>query len=212
MKMITMMIAIAMMSSMVAYGAMDENPYTQPDGTYISLSGIAVNAQPDGFTLDYGDGLVYVEMDDWDWYGDNIGVLEGDKVTVYGMVDDDAFETTSIEAGSVYVESMGTYFYANPADEESAVDYTWVYYTPMTAGYTTLRGTVTSKVGRTFTLSTGTQSITVDTATMPYNPLDDMGYQQIDAGDYVSVTGIIDYDFWDGLEFEADTVITLQQD
>ena len=44
---------------------------------------------------------------------------------------------------------------------------------------------------------------------MGYNPLDDQGYQQIEKGDYVSVTGDMDYEFWDGRELTADTVVTL---
>jgi len=94
------------------------NPYLMPDDTWISISGTAVDPQAASFTLDYGEGTVLVEMDDWDWYGEAGGILDGDKVTVYGEIDDDFYELTSIEASSVYVESLGTYFYANSDDEE----------------------------------------------------------------------------------------------
>ncbi|MDX1562738.1 MAG: hypothetical protein R3305_07410 [Gammaproteobacteria bacterium] len=42
-----------------------------------------------------------------------------------------------------------------------------------------------------------------------HSPLDDAGYQKIETGDRVSVTGRFDRDFIEGREFEADSVITL---
>jgi len=88
------------------------------DNSWISLSGTVVDAGARTFELDYGDGLVVVEMDDWDWYGEAFSIMEGDQVTVYGMVDDDLYETTSIEASSVYVKNLNTHFYASDADKE----------------------------------------------------------------------------------------------
>lgn len=189
------------------------NPYLMPDENWISISGTAVDPQAASFTLDYGEGTVLVEMDDWDWYDDAGGILDGDKVTVYGEIDDDFYELTSIEASSVYVESLGTYFYANSADEEYEDDYDyWVSYAPIVVGQTTVRGTVTSVTGREFTVNTGLRQLTVDTIAMDYNPMDDKGYQQINVGDYVSVSGNMDYDFWEKRELTADSIVTLWDD
>lgn len=44
------------------------------------------------------------------------------------------------------------------------------------------------------------------------NPVDDIGFQQIDAGDRVYVSGNLDRIFFDDNEIEADSVITLAQD
>lgn len=223
-RMITLSIAIAAGLCLVTVSAPamaqapstndSPNPYLMADQTWISISGTAVDVQPASFTLDYGEGTVLVEMDDWDWYGDAYGILDGDKVTVYGEIDDDFYETTSIEASSVYVENLGTYFYANSADEEGYEGYYdyWVSYAPIVVGQTTVRGTVTSKMGREFTVDTGLQKMKVDTIAMPYNPMDDKGYQQIDVGDYVSVSGTMDYDFWEKRELMADSIITLWDD
>lgn len=208
---------VAMLVPALAQSALaqssDDNPYLQPDETWISLSGTAVDIQEDHFTLDYGEGVVLVEMDDWNWYPDTTGLLDGDRVRVYGKVDDDLYETTSIEASSVYVENLGTYFYANPADEEYDEDYDyWVVATPIILGEMTVRGTVTSIDGREFTIDTGTRELTVDTIGMNYNPLDDKGFQKIDIGDYVSVTGEIDVDVWEARELMADVIVTLEED
>jgi hypothetical protein len=44
---------------------------------------------------------------------------------------------------------------------------------------------------------------------MPYNPLDDEGYQKVDVGDRVSVTGTMDYDLFEGRELVADSLVIL---
>jgi len=149
-------------------------------------------------------------MDDWDNWGEAYAILEGDAVTVYGRVDDDLFELTSIEASSVYVQDLNTYFYANPADEESL--WQWNVVGPIVLGQTTVRGTVTAVdvFSEEFTIDTGFNQISVDASELAYSPLDNVGFQQVEPGDRVSVTGIIDREFFDGPELVADLVVTLQ--
>lgn len=191
----------------------ENDPYAKADDSWISISGTVVTPNDDSFTLDYGEGIVQVEMDDWDTYGDAYRLMDDDKVTVYGEIDDDLFELDTIEAGSVYVEDMNTYFYASSADEEGQeyARYFWTMPTPMELNKATVRGTVSSvdREGRQFTIDTARQQITVETGLIGYNPLDDLGYQQIDRGDRVSATGDFDHDFLEGRVFEAETVITL---
>lgn len=185
----------------------DENPYTKKDGSWISINGTVTTVGPDAFSLDYGEGFVTVEMDDWDMDADGYKLIPNDKVTVYGRVDDDLFETTSIEASSVYVKNLNTYFYASAADEEilpaaatvAVIDYD-----------VQLTGKVTKVDGREFTIDTGDRSMRVDTIMMSYNPMDDEGYQKIEVGDKVSVTGDIDVNTWDKRELTAETIVTLK--
>ena len=185
-----------------------QDPYAQPDDTWISISGTVQEVFPDAFTLDYGDGLVTVEMDDGDRDADGYKLLEGDKVTVSGLIDDDFFEATTIEAASVYVESIGTYFYASAMDEE---DTFVTVTTPVVVGFTTVQGTVTSvePLDDEFIVNTGLRAIQVETEEMPYDPLDDEGYQRIEVGDRVSVTGTMDADLFEGRELVADSVVVL---
>lgn len=186
------------------------SPFTKPDGTWVSLSGTAVETGPSSFTLDYGKGSILVEMDDWAWYEqDGYGLLDGDKVRVYGEIDDDFAEITKLEADSVYVESLGSYFYANSADEE---DYRVSVVTPIITGVTEVSGTVSSVDGREFTVDSGPREVTIDTSTMGYNPLDKEGFQKVEKGDRVSVTGNMEDDFLETMELMADTVITLEED
>jgi len=199
--------ALSILSGLLlAANASAQDPYEKPDGSYISLSGTVTSSTPSSFVLDYGEGLVTVEMDDWDWYGDAYGILPEDDVTVYGYVDDDLYETTTIEASSVYVEDLNTYYYASGADEESTayVSTTWYDY-----DYT-VTGVVDSVNGREFTVDTGTRQMTVDTWQLGYNPLDDEGFLKIEKGDRVTVYGDLDMDVFGDREISAEAIVKLE--
>ena len=187
-----------------------QSPYLASDGSWITLSGKVTSTTADSFKLDYGDGLVTVEMDDWDWFEESGETLPGDEVTVYGEVDDDTFESAKIEASSVYVDSLGTYFYASAADEESVTDLDVA--PTIDVGQIILTGTVTGVDGSEFTIDSGDQKMTVDTALMSYDPMDDEGYQKIEKGDQVTVTGDMENDTLETAELMADSVVTLDDD
>lgn len=160
----------------------------------------------DEFVLSYGPGAITVEMDDGDRDADGYKLMEGDHVAVSGIVDDDFLELATIEASSVYVESLDTYFYASSVDEED----TFVTLNrPVQVGETVLQGTITEVRGDEFTLDTGPRRITVEVEEMDYDPLDDEGCQQLSVGDRVSVGGEIDTDFFEGSELVAETIVTL---
>lgn len=185
------------------------DPMALPDDTWISLTGTVTSTTPASFLLDYGDGLITVEMDDWDNFGDAYPLMDGDQVTVYGDVDKGLYEATTIEAGSVYVDDLNTFFYASAADEEDFGE--WVVVTDAEIGDLIYIGTVVTVIPdlNTFTIDTGATELTVDTSAMLYNPLDDQGFQQIDVGDRVSVEAEIDADFFGDQDLLAESVVTL---
>ena len=180
----------------------------KPDGSWTAISGTVVASELDQFTVSTGDGVVTVEMDDFDFDADAAPIEAGDQVSVYGRVDADFYEARTIEAGTVYEADAGTFHYASAADEERALyalpAATW------TADTITLTGEVETVAGREFTLDhlTG-YAVEVDTASMAMNPLDDEGLVQIDEGDTVSVTGALDDALFDDTELSADTVVEL---
>lgn len=184
-----------------------QDPTTAPDDSWISIDGTVEEVMPDAFLLSYGDGSITVEMDDGDRDADAYKLIEGDTVTVSGIMDDDFLETATIEASSVYVQNLGTYFYSSAFDEED----TFVTITgPAVPARTVIQGLVTDVSGDEFTLHTGLTDVTIETEDMLYDPLDDEGYQRIDVGDRVSVTGSMDYDLFEGYDFVAQTIITLE--
>lgn len=189
-----------------------QNFESKPDQTWISVSGTAVETNPSSFMLDYGDGQITVEMDDWEWFEEEgHGLIDGDKVTVYGEVDDDFAENAKIEASSVYLEDLDTYFYANAADEETGEPNRSLDVIAMdTTSLVDLNGTVSSvnNVEEEFTIDNGIQKWTIDVSSMHYNPLDKMGFQQVEKGDYVSVSGEFSNNLVESLEIEAERVTT----
>lgn len=206
-------------SSLLALAALGgaQDPETAPDETWISLTGNVVSSSVQDFTLEYGEGLIRVEMDDWDWYDEAQRIVPGERVTVYGRIDDGLYEQRSIEADSVYVFERNTFFYANDVDEEG--DYTafphFVYGYGRTlpdGSWMTISGTVQAVDGREFTLDNGFRKVVVDTDEMAYNPLDDLGFQKVDEGDRVSVTGTLDNDFFEKDELKAETIVSLTRD
>jgi hypothetical protein len=187
--------------------AEEPNPYMKPNNTWISIGGEVKGVGPNTFVLDYGDGMVTVEMDDGDRDADAYKLIAGDKVIVHGKIDDDLFETTTIEASSVVVEKLGTAFYASAADEE---DFHYDGLTiPVVVSSTIVRGTVTDVDAKQFTIDTGVRKLRVDVGSMAYDPLDDEGYQKIRVGDFVQVSGSIDVDFFEQRQLVADTIIEL---
>ncbi len=195
---------LLVLSLLLAPVVMAKNPYLKPNNAWISIDGTVKIVTADAFTLDYGKGLITVEMDDGDRDADGYKLLPGDKVTVSGKIDDDFFEQTTIEASSVYVEKLGTYFYASARDEE---DRYISIVTPVIISGTVVQGVVSEVNDNKFELSVGTTKLTVDVDDMVYNPLDNVGYQRIEAGDLVRVTGNMDFSFFEGRVLKAKTLV-----
>lgn len=180
----------------------------KPDGSWTAISGTVVTSGLDAFTVSTGEGVVTVEMDDFDFDADAAPIDAGDEVTVYGRVDADFYEARTIEAGTVYEADTGTFHYASAADEDRAMyalpAATW------TEQSVTLTGEVQSVTGREFVLdSVAGYPVEVDTASMALDPTDDDGMVQIDEGDTVSVTGELDDDLFDNTELSANSIVEL---
>jgi uncharacterized protein YdeI (BOF family) len=178
----------------------------QPDGTWISINGTVESVSPAAFTFDYGDGLMTIKTDEWDTTPEGFQVAEGDMVSVFGAIDDNFYKESTIDASGVFVESRGTYYFSSTAGEKD----TFISIaTPLAESTTIFQGTVTSVGFDEFTLDTDETMLTVEIDEMPYNPLDDEGFQKIEAGDRVSVVGEFRPDIFEGREFDARWVTTI---
>lgn len=185
-----------------------KSPEKATDESWISLSGKVVSTTPTYFTLDYGDGEIGVEMDDFDFYGEGRALMTGDRVVVRGRVDHDAFEKKTIEAASVFVRGLQTHFYASPVDEEDFA--AWTISHPIMVGEVEVTGEVTSTTGREFTVAADDAAVQVDTIRLGYDPMDDEGFQKIEVGDRVKVGGDIDTSLFDDTELSADWIVKLE--
>ncbi len=184
------------------------------DEEKIYLTGEVENTSGEEFLLDYGANAITVEMGDWDWYNNEAEALvPGEMVTVSGRVDDDFYEGREIEADTVYVHDRFVYYYASGADTVNDPVYMSRSTAPVTDGsWVSTSGTVTNVTGREFTVNTGGGAISVDTVGMTYNPVDDAGFPQIDVGDRVYVSGVLDDRLFDEREIAATTIIEVSQD
>jgi uncharacterized protein YdeI (BOF family) len=193
----------------LAVPAVAETPSSTDNGEWLTLSGSVVSVGPERFVLDYGNGTIPVEMDDYDWFNEN-AVVAGDHVTVTGRMDADFWENKSIEANSVYVASLNTVFRASAADEEGATVPVWTL-DPLTAGESvSFSGTVKKIDGDEMTVDAGLFDYTVDTSPLDYDPLDSDGVQRIAVGDRVLVSGRMDdTDLFDGGEIDAKALVEL---
>jgi len=202
-------LGLALLAASQSSLAGDKNPYAKPDESWITISGKVDSVNPDSFVLDYEKGKIVVEMDDGDRDADAYKLLPGDQVTVSGRIDDDFFETTTIEAYSVFVKNLNTTFFASALDEEGPDNYVVNIAAPLVDFHYNLVGTVTKVKDAEFVVDTGVRSFNVEVDEMTYNPLDDEGYQKIEEGDRVSVTGRLEYDFFEGRELEASSIMKL---
>lgn len=186
-------------------------PYTEPDDAEISLTGRVAVSSAAAFVLDYGEGIITVEMDGHDWYGEGHLVAPGEQVTVWGDVDKDFFELRSIEAERVYVKGSSTIYHASDADEEGGSN----YFVPelnldaADGSWMSVAGRITDLDGREFTLSIGGRSVRIDTSEMGYDPTDKVGVQRIQQGDYVVVSGWLDKDLFETNEMLAKKITLL---
>lgn len=195
-------------------GGVEAGPLAKAiDGEYLTMVGKVKDVTADSFKLDVGKKSILVEMDDYDWDADGYKLVNGDEVVVTGRADKGFLEQNKIEAGSVYVKNIDTYFFANSSDEEGDMTYLPATYSYVPAlpedAYVSIQGKVKNIDGRDIKVDTGLREIEVDTSKLRYNPLDDMGFTQIDEGDRVRVSGTIEESFWGNKSVDAKYVTEL---
>lgn len=188
------------------------------DDTPIVISGTVATVDDSQFTMNYAEGAVTVEMNDWDWFAGEEKLLNpGDQVVVTGEIDDDLFEGREIEAETIYLVSDAAYYYGDEQDldnfyalnaiQPSAGDTGGTAGSmPATGGqsWVSAIGTVQKVEDNQFTIDAGRQALVVDTAQMT-------GEQQIEVGEKVYVAGMLDQGFFDNREIKANRVVTLAQ-
>lgn len=180
----------------------------ETDNSFVSIRGTIVDTAPNSFVLDFGEDKVTVEVDDWDYDHEGKLFLEGDTVTVFGLVDNAFYQNKRIEAESIYVDDLNTTLRNFSAADEEDVSFFSYYVGPIDYDLEVM-GEVTSTTDREFTIDTGNRQVRVDTIMMPYNPMDDTGFQQIDAGDYVRVSGDLDIDVFEKREIMAEMIVSI---
>ncbi|GAB5413709.1 MAG: hypothetical protein Cons2KO_13120 [Congregibacter sp.] len=206
-------IALAISSTAMA-GNVD--PHEKADDTQITMSGTMTEIDGDEFVLNYGDGTITIELEDWKRDAEDLGFTDGAEVTVFGEIDNDLFTASTIEAEAIYFKPTSSYYYAKEdADQQTFMAFVWSEPDTYELSDMTLRGRVVSTEaddGK-FTIAVGNgDEVTVSTASLDYNPLQVENGNPVDMGDYVRVGGRLDYEFFDGKVLKAESVSTIYED
>jgi hypothetical protein len=130
-------------------------------------------------------------------------------VSVSGVVDDDLFETATIEAGAVYVERLDTTFRASTIDDEDLPPMALPGRHVVSQAF--VQGTITRIDEDTFTLDRGKRAITVSVEELNYDPFDDQGSQKIEVGDRVIVVGANAHGSFVGPRLFANRIILFRE-
>lgn len=185
-----------------------QDPENIPEGSYLSIHGTVVNATADSFDLRYGDDLIAVEMEHWDWYSDIYDSLDGKEVRVYGYLNEPFYKGQTIRATSIHVEDIGTYFYPSGIHDEPPAPTAFSVHDFDFA----VTGEVTAAGRDKFTLDSGERQLTVDIRGLDDNPLDDEGFQKVVIGDRVTVFADSNPSLFLKRTVRAEAVIKLQED
>jgi uncharacterized protein YdeI (BOF family) len=183
-----------------------QDPRVLGDNDLISLSGKVLLVQNHSFTVQYPGGQIRVDVDEWDWRTHRLS--PGEQVIVRGIVDDGLFKNKSIEARSVRVPGRNVVYYADTDDTDDIFDFESGALRAEEDTFAALDGVVRRISGREFTLRAGGRAILVDTDQMLYDPLDNVGHQQINIGDRVRVVGRIDHDLFERDEIKALSILS----
>lgn len=190
-----------------------QNPLpSYQDESRVMLNGIITEVRNDEFDLNYGEGVITVELDEWGWDDSNMAYLRsGDEVTVNGVIDDDLFEGREVKADNLYLNRE--FVYLTPEKQSNAArNNRNVNMDALEDGsYITMTGVVVEQDGAEFTLRGNGQNLRVNTEDLGYNPFDEDGLQRVQQGDRIQVYGAIDDGFFETRELEADRIISLSQ-
>lgn len=196
---------IGVLGAMTALPAAAQNPFNQPDDTWITIRGQVASVLRNAITLDYGHGAIAVDINDSNGEAEAYGLLPGDKVTVFGLIDKDSFAGTTIQAASIYVDKTGKNIYATVTDQDDLYRYGGIS-SPTDPSEIILRGYVSRLDGHEFTLNSGPRAIKIETGHMSHDPLAEKGHPEIKVGDIVRIRGHLDRNFFKGLKFAAESI------
>lgn len=185
------------------------DPFMAPDGRSVSMTGSVASASRDSFIFDYGDGIVTVTMDDDD-VGDETGRLDsGDRVTVYGDIDDEPMEATSILAEAVYVHDRDIWYVSGETggDERSDAGTDAAAIPEAAESGVTVRisGTVSRMSGERLSLDTGSGRIDVDTS-----DVGTVAGPPLAPGDVIEARGTLDRRFAGERVLRAETIESIR--
>ena len=187
------------------------SPYTLPNNSWVELEGRVTAVDSRSFFVDYGEGEIRVELDDYDWFEEAYNVLENDRVKVRGKIDADPNEERSIEAETVLLKDHGVTLKAN-ADDEEDLTVNFVPPLPTKSSDKELKGTVESFQNGLMIVKTAKDTYRVDLKDSSLRSTAGKAISyNLHTGDFVSVVGKDHNKLFGADEFDASTVYVLKK-
>lgn len=195
-----------------ANNSMEPMSRVSPGGqTWITLTGEVTAVDSQFFTLDYGDGEIFVELHDTDLDAQAYAELEGEEVMVTAKLDDGMFSNDRLIAQSVFVDEMETIYLADEVDQASADLYlSAANAIDIDEEEMVLVGTVKSIGKQALQLEVGDATLTVKLDDLENAPLDEEGYLTLMKGERVRVTGELEDDFFNTFTVEAEGLMKMK--
>lgn len=175
----------------------------------IVVSGRVSDIDDDSFKLNYGKDSIKVEMSNWSFDDKSEQIRNGERVTVYGYIDNSWFERHKLQAQAVYIHDRNTYFIAGDNKDYYALNTIAIEKIPDNT-HVSIKGKVIDIDGEKFTLKFGADIIDVDVSELEYNPFAKKGNKKIKVNDLVYVSGKLDSGFFEDKEIKADSIIKLR--
>lgn len=179
--------------------------------SWITLTGEVSAVDSKFFTLDYGDGHIFVELRDTDLDTQAYAEIEGKDVMVTAQLDESMLSKERLVAQSVIVEGMDTVYLAKSVDQASADLYlSTASNIDFDDEEMVLVGTVKSIGKEALQIEVGDSTLTVELDELEDAPVDVNGYLSLSKGERVRITGELEDDFFNRFTVEADTLMKMK--
>lgn len=188
-----------------------ESRASESGDTWITLTGEVSAVDSKFFTLDYGEGNIFVELRDTDLDSNAYAKMKGEEVMVTARLDDGMFSSERLVAQSVIVDGMDTVYLAESVNQASADLYlSTASNIEFDDEEMVLVGTVKSIGKEALQIDVGDTTLTVELDELEDAPVDADGYLTLMKGERVRITGELEDDFFNRFTVEADTLIKMK--
>ena len=179
--------------------------------TWITLTGEVTAVDSQFFTLDYGDGEIFVELSQTKLDPKAYAEIDGKEVMVTAQLDEGMMSNERLVAHSVIAEDADTVYMADTVDQASADLFM------STAGSIDfddaemiIVGTVETIGREAVQVKVGDAMLTVELDELEDAPVDSDGYLTLTEGERVRITGELEEDFFNRFTVEADTLMKMK--
>lgn len=170
-----------------------------PSSGMFSISGLVIDVEDGIFSVRSGRSRIQLQLTDWPSDLQSRGqVMDiGDSVTATGWFNTEIFTDGGVlSVVSLHVEDLRTYFTLGQSN--TVADRGNMQLLPPSGGFDpiehsiSLIGTIVEINGDEMVVSAGEAELAVNTASLKYDPFDNVGIESLNIGDTVMIDGMLD--------------------